>query len=310
MKRLFSLTFIVLICLYTQQSLALPRGAVARLGKGCVDAVAFSPDGRMLAVAGSIGIHLYDPVTLAEIHFFETDAWQTSVAFSPDGVMLASGGLDNTVKLWEVKNRRLIDTLEGHTDEVNSVSFSPDGIMLASGSWDDTVKLWDVKDRRLIDTLEGHTGSVESVTFSPDGVMLASGSWDGTVLLWDMTPYTTGSKAVEPDGKLTVPWAGVKDGAYTFALGQNYPNPFNPDTWIPYQLREGSNVAIKIYSAAGELVRDMELGYKPAGSYISQDRAAYWNGRNEAGEYAASGVYFFTIQAGEFTAIGKMILTR
>ena len=151
---------------------------------------------------------------------------------------------------------------------------------------------------------------MSSIAFSPDGVVLASGSWDGTVLLWDMTPYTTGPNAVEPDGKLTVLWGGVKDGAYSFALGQNYPNPFNPETWIPYQLREGSNVVIKIYSATGELVRDMELGYKPAGSYISQYRASYWNGRNEAGEYAASGIYFFTIQAAEFNAIRKMVVAK
>ena len=118
MKRLFFLTFIALICLYTQQSMALPRGAVARLGKGSVAAVAFSPDGKMLAVAGSIGIHLYDPVTLAEIHLLETDAWLTSVAFSPDGAMLASGSGDSTVKLWDVESRILIATLEGHTREV------------------------------------------------------------------------------------------------------------------------------------------------------------------------------------------------
>ncbi len=94
------------------------------------------------------------------------------------------------------------------------------------------------------------------------------------------------------------------------ALLQNFPNPFNPDTWIPYQLKEGREITIQIFSASGNLIRELNLGYKPAGLYISHDRAAYWDGRNEAGERVASGVYFYTIQAGEFTATKKMILIK
>ncbi len=94
------------------------------------------------------------------------------------------------------------------------------------------------------------------------------------------------------------------------ALLQNYPNPFNPETRIPYQLKEGTDVAIRIYSATGELVRELSLGYKPAGLYVSSDRTAYWNGRNEAGEQVSSGVYFYTVQAGEFTATRKMLMLK
>jgi hypothetical protein len=94
------------------------------------------------------------------------------------------------------------------------------------------------------------------------------------------------------------------------ALLQNFPNPFNPDTWIPYQLKEGSEVTIRVFSTSGELVRELDLGYKPAGLYVGRDRAAYWDGRNEAGEQVASGVYFYTIQAGEFTATRKMLMLR
>ena len=91
------------------------------------------------------------------------------------------------------------------------------------------------------------------------------------------------------------------------SLLQNYPNPFNPETWIPYQLKDDSQVTIQIYSISGEIVRRLELGYKPAGIYNNQDRSAYWDGRNEAGERVSSGVYFYNIQTGDFTATRKMI---
>jgi formylglycine-generating enzyme required for sulfatase activity/sugar lactone lactonase YvrE len=94
------------------------------------------------------------------------------------------------------------------------------------------------------------------------------------------------------------------------ALLQNFPNPFNPETWIPYQLREDGEVTISIYSLAGELVREFELGYKLAGLYENPDRAVYWDGRNASGEMVASGVFFYTIQAGEFTATKKMVIAK
>lgn len=95
-----------------------------------------------------------------------------------------------------------------------------------------------------------------------------------------------------------------------FALGQNYPDPFNPDTWIPYQLAGDVDIAIRIYDVSGKLIRTLDLGHKPAGFYISKSKAAYWDGRNKAGEEVSSGVYFYTIQAGEFTAAKKMVVDR
>jgi hypothetical protein len=94
------------------------------------------------------------------------------------------------------------------------------------------------------------------------------------------------------------------------ALLQNFPNPFNPETWIPYQLREGSEVKVRVYSSSGILVRELDLGYISAGVYVSRDRAAYWDGRNEYGEKVASGVYFYTIQAGDFVARRKMVIAE
>jgi hypothetical protein len=93
-------------------------------------------------------------------------------------------------------------------------------------------------------------------------------------------------------------------------LLQNFPNPFNPETWIPYQLKEEGEVTIYIHNIAGALVRELKLGYKPAGVYASSDRAVHWDGKNEVGEDVVSGVYFYTIRADNFTATKKMIIAR
>ena len=90
----------------------------------------------------------------------------------------------------------------------------------------------------------------------------------------------------------------------------NYPNPFNPETWIPYQLSESADVAVRIYTAGGVLIRTLAVGYQPAGLYRYRSRAAYWDGKNELGELVASGVYFYTLTAGDFTATRKMLIRK
>jgi len=95
-----------------------------------------------------------------------------------------------------------------------------------------------------------------------------------------------------------------------YRLFQNYPNPCNPETWIPYQLPEDTTVTIKIYNVIGHLVKTLSLGEKMAGMYISRNRAAYWNGRNEAGERISSGLYFYAIEAGNFRGIKRMLLVK
>jgi len=94
------------------------------------------------------------------------------------------------------------------------------------------------------------------------------------------------------------------------ALLPNYPNPFNPETWIPYQLSEASDVRIRIYNVYGQLVRTLKIGHKAAGSYTSRHKAAHWDGRNEVGEEVASGVYFYSIQAGNFRATRKLAIVK
>ena len=103
---------------------------------------------------------------------------------------------------------------------------------------------------------------------------------------------------------------GTQEPSKKTALLPNYPNPFNPETWIPYQLATPADVTLTIYSAKGKVARRIELGTKPAGLYTSRSRAAYWDGKNEVGEPVASGVYFYTLTVGEFTATRKMLIRK
>ena len=94
------------------------------------------------------------------------------------------------------------------------------------------------------------------------------------------------------------------------ALLPNYPNPFNPETWIPYHLAEPADVTVRIYAADGVLVRTLALGHQVAGIYESRTRAAYWDGKNGVGEPVASGVYFYTLTAGDFMTTRKMLIRK
>ena len=94
------------------------------------------------------------------------------------------------------------------------------------------------------------------------------------------------------------------------ALLANYPNPFNPETWIPYQLAVPAEITLTIFDMNGGMVRRLEVGHQSAGMYQSRGRAVYWDGRNQRGESVASGIYFYTLSAGEFTATLKMLIRK
>ena len=94
------------------------------------------------------------------------------------------------------------------------------------------------------------------------------------------------------------------------SLLANYPNPFNPETWIPYQLAKPANATLTIYAVDGQIVRRLALGHQPAGWYQTRSRAVYWDGRNEFGEPTTSGVYFYTLTAGDYSATRKMLILK
>jgi WD40 repeat protein len=153
---------------------------------GGVLSVAFSPDGKLLALGDTNGeIRLYQVSDWKQLLTCKGHAnWVLSVAFSPDGRTFASSSTDSNVKLWEVTTGKCLQTFQGHDNEVWSIAFSPDNKILLSGSDDHTIKLWSVCTGECLRTFQGHTSWVCSVAFSPDGQMLLSGSDDHTIGLW------------------------------------------------------------------------------------------------------------------------------
>ena len=112
--------------------------------------------------------------------------------------------------------------------------------------------------------------------------------------------------SVEPSLLITTTLGLVKRNA----LFQNFPNPFNPETWIPYALAHDASVNIRIYDIQGQLVRQMGMGQQPAGSYLTREAAAYWDGKDQLGETVSSGVYFYTLKADTFQATRRMVILK
>ncbi|MXV75564.1 T9SS type A sorting domain-containing protein, partial [Candidatus Poribacteria bacterium] len=285
-----------------------------------VMSVAFSPDGTILA-SGSrdntirlwgvdIGVH---QATLTG----HTES-VSSVAFSPDGTTLASGSWDGTVLLWRVMPTEPIET---STTEQLKGDINGDGIV-------------NIQDLVLVARKLGQTGT-NSADVNGDGVVniqdlvLVAGALGTTAAAPSVPPKSLEmltaaevqlwfSQAQQIDITDTTSQRGILFLQQLLealtpketALLANFPNPFNPETWIPYHLAKDANVTLHIYAVNGRLVRTLALGHQPAGIYQNRSRAAYWDGRNQFGEPVASGVYFYTITAGDFTATRKMLIRK
>ena len=217
---------------------------------------------------------------------------------------LAALASDNDIHVWSYGGDLLytLNQAEDYSAHDNILEFTNNGelIVTAYGRW---VRFWDVGARAedhsfWVDAMDDDE-SIESLAFSDNGKLMALGSSDGTAYIYE---WTGGSAPTAPPKEV--------EPAQPTALLSNYPNPFNPETWIPYQLSEAAEVTVTIHASDGKLVRTLELGQVPAGVYSEKDRAAYWDGQNEQGEPVASGVYFYTLTAGEFKATQKMVIRK
>ena len=223
-------------------------------------------------------------------------------ASDADGLPVLAVPRARNTQIWKLLPERpeLLTTL----DVGSPVYFSPDSRYLFA-SRDRSLQILEWQTETSLD----NPSISNYFALSQDGSVLLSYADTGQIHIWDAkTLLTSQPVAVEPNGKQIVVLGAVK--VKRNQLLQNFPNPFNPETWIPFRLVNDSDVTIHIYATTGQLVRRLLLGRIPAGDYSSQAEAVYWDGRNQTGEPVSSGIYLYTINAGDFSATRKMLIRK
>ena len=294
-----------------------------------VSSLSFSSGGKILTSGSPDGIlRFWDALTGEHLETQETPIPAghrgniVGISLSPDGGTLASGSRDGIVFLWSVT------PLSVAVEPVTRPSTQAEEDVNADG-------IVNIQDLVLVASNFGQTGqnvadvNGDSVVNIEDLIKVAGavGNVAGAPVLWayDLKVNLTRAEIhqwlqearqinlTDPDfqrGVLILEQLLAVLTPKETALLPNYPNPFNPETWIPYQLAESTEVSISIYAADGKLVRMLDLGNQSVGIYESRSQAAYWDGRNELGESVASGVYFYTLTAGDFTTTRKMLIRK
>ena len=282
--------------------------------------VAFSPDGNTLA-SGSYDrtVRLWTVDTGANTHTLtgHTDL-VSSVAFSPDGNTLATGSSDGTVLLWELTPATPPVTGDVNGDGGVNIQdlvlvagqFGQSGENRADVNGDGVVNIQDLV---LVASAFGNAAAAPAV----HSLALGSyGTGDRSPTAADVEGWLTQARQMgltTPDYLRGIAVLEQLLAALTppeTVLLPNYPNPFNPETWIPYHLAHAADVTLTIYGTKGAVVRRLDLGHQPAGYYTAQSKAAYWDGRNERGESVVSGVYFYQLRAGDYTALRRMVIVK
>ena len=289
------------------------QSRIRTMSSGSAHAVAWSPDGQTLAVgeAHDDDIFLFDPNTGNQKQRLSGHSGDVrSVAFDKHGRILASGSDDNTIRIWEPVNR-LDVTRNGSVNVNDLVEVAKNyGKTVAGGAdrnadvnGDGKVDINDLNEvARALDARAAPGLSPEKAADLPFTAK--------DVQSWIRDAKAAGIDAHDITVLEQLLAAVTRTPPKKTVLLANYPNPFNPETWIPYELAEAAEVAVTIHAADGKLVHTLELGQLPAGLYRTKGRAAYWDGRNVLNEPVASGVYFYTLTAGDFTATRKMLIRK
>lgn len=159
----------------------------------CLDV---SRRGQELLISGSDDgyIGIWDPRQRDALDFLETEFPITAVALAEAGNEIYSGGIDNDIKVWDIRKKAVVYTMVGHTDTVSSLQVSPDSQTLLSNSHDSTVRTWDIRPfaptDRNIKTYDGASIGIETnlvrASWDPAGEKIAAGSGDMTVVVWDV----------------------------------------------------------------------------------------------------------------------------
>ena len=275
--------------------------------------MAWSPDGQTLAIGGAHdnNIDLHNPNTGSHKQSLSGHSGDVrSVAFHPNGRILASGSDDNTIRIWEPVNR-LDVTRNGSVDVNDLVEVARNyGKTVAGGANrnadvnnDGRVDINDLNEvARALDARAAPGLSPDKAVDLPFTAKEVQG--------WIRDAQAAGIDAHDITVLEQLLSAVTRTPPKKTVLLANYPNPFNPETWIPYELAEAADVTVTIHAADGKLVHTLELGQLPAGIYQTKGRAAYWDGRNTLNEPVASGVYFYTLIAGDFKATRKMLIRK
>ncbi|MCP4362091.1 MAG: protein kinase [Chloroflexi bacterium] len=188
-----------------------------QLGRGSVETVVLSPDGRYLALGGSLGVWVYDAYSLEPVELLQGHMDRVSaVAWSPDSRHIASASWDNTIRIWNVAAVETVHTINGD-DQFIALAWSPDGSTLAASTWDSPVELWEAETGFHLGELEGHTDTIYHLAWSPDGDILASAGQDA-IRLWDAAEFEETAVLTGYDGEIAnLTWSA--DGSQLISGG-------------------------------------------------------------------------------------------